>query len=75
MLCDPVIYREFVAYLSESPHEDEKKGGTIVEYLRKVIHAARGKFFRSGVPAHVDFFVNIADPAQVHLCTPQVVYR
>ena len=42
-----------------STHEDEKKGATVVEYLRKVFGLTRDRFRKN--PDHLAFFDSVAD--------------
>ena len=44
VLSDQPIWREFAHFVCDAEADGDKKGGTIVEYLRKTFAVARGKF-------------------------------
>jgi hypothetical protein len=52
------IWREFAWHLCDGEADGDKKGGTIVEYLRKVFGVARDKF--SSKSEHASFYAEVA---------------
>ncbi len=62
ILCHQDIWREYAAWLMDHDveTETEKKGGTIVVYVRKVFTIARDQYGRQ--PKHAAFFEPTLDP-------------
>ena len=58
---DQTIWREFAFFLCDGEIDGDKKGGTIVEYLRKVFSVARDKYGKA--VEHCAFYAEVASDA------------
>jgi hypothetical protein len=61
VLSDQPIWREFAHFLCDAEADGDKKGGTIVEYLRKTFAVAREKFAKQ--KEHAAFYAQLSAEA------------
>ena len=61
VLSDQTIWREFASFLCDGEIDGDKKGGAIVEYLRKVFGVARDKYGKAVEPCA--FYAEVASDA------------